>query len=283
MIEISLLEFSLLIEGFVLTLVVLVVWSILAIKRRRRDRNAARKLFEQIKHQSQTRLQTTGSFLSEKYRFEGDELDKAVKSIDQAEKRFIQKIIQVYLQRDAKEFTVIDAALAELIDAYKSLSPVMPDAKTRADLDSGALGELAELREMNTRLQEELSITKETMGNMISEFGNMFGGGHDHELAKHEVVEKMEERSGKNSTETEPEQDPAADTADENVAPAKNPVAPADDEIVLEMVEEKAAATESDAAARDTSQDRDRGQEEAADEDIDELLDGLDLSGGIDK
>jgi hypothetical protein len=43
----------------------------------------------------------------------------------------------------------------------------------------------------NENLKQELEATKEKMQGMIDEFGNMFGGGSDHELAKHEVVDKM--------------------------------------------------------------------------------------------
>lgn len=191
MIEVSLLLFTLITEALVVCLVIISISILLLLKRRKKDRVAAKKLIDQVRHQSKTRLQTTSSFLNDKYRFEGDELQRAVKSIDKAEKQFIQKIINVYLNRDAHGLNSMDACVAEMIDTYKDLSPVMPEADAAPSMDSEAAQELLELKDLNAKLTEELNITKETMTNMIGEFGNMFGGGKDHELDKSEVVEKV--------------------------------------------------------------------------------------------
>ena len=50
------------------------------------------------------------------------------------------------------------------------------------------------LKKEKAQLSEELAITKKTMDSMIAEFGNMFGGGHDNELAKTDVVGQLESR-----------------------------------------------------------------------------------------
>ena len=52
--------------------------------------------------------------------------------------------------------------------------------------------ETEKLKQENEKLKGELEDTKTTMNNMVGEFGSMFGGGADHEMAKHEVVEKVE-------------------------------------------------------------------------------------------
>lgn len=196
MIEVSLLLLTLLVEALVVCMVILIIWLLVFIKHKKNDRAAVKKLIQQIKHQSKTRLEETGSFLNEKYRFEGKELKQAIKSIDRAEKKFVQTFINVYLKRDAHGLTAMDATVAEMIDTYKSLSPVMPEADdtvSASDLEQ----ELSELKAINTKLADELHITKETMSNMISEFGNMFGGGKDHELDQDEVVEKVKSHEAK--------------------------------------------------------------------------------------
>lgn len=43
----------------------------------------------------------------------------------------------------------------------------------------------------NENLKQELEATKKKMQDTIADIGNMFGGGSDHELAKHEVVDKL--------------------------------------------------------------------------------------------
>lgn len=196
MIEVSTVLFSLLVEGFIVLLVALLVILYLAYKKKTKDRIAIKKLIDQLKQQSRIRMEETGSFLSEKYRFEGNELEKAIKSIDKAEKKFMQKVINVYAKRNSENLISLDAWVAELIETYKGLSPVMPEvdeqqANTSASAESE--GEVLRLTELNESLAEELKITKETMGNMISEFGNMFGGGSEHELEQNEVMEKMTE------------------------------------------------------------------------------------------
>ena len=287
MIEVSTILFTLLIEGFVILLIILLVWSFLAFKRNSRDKKAAFTLVEHIKDQSETRLQHTGSFLNEKYRFEGDELKNAVEAIDKSEKKFIQNIINVYLKRDADGLISMDASMADLIDTYKSLSPIMPDAETMAALEGGEnhTAELEQLRETNARLSEELSITKETMGNMIAEFGNMFGGGAEHELAKHEVLEKVGDTKNNveddNSADTAKESPAKEDSSVEITAEDNNPQqqdsatdnANASENVAIETVDADSEPEQEASAAEKQPQ----GQI-VTDEDIDDLLDGIDLS-----
>jgi PHP family Zn ribbon phosphoesterase len=193
-IELSILNFSLLVEGVLILLVILILWVIINLKTKKRDRAAASLLVEHIKHQSKTRTETTSSYLHEKYLLEGDVLKQTVKSIDDSEKKFFQKLINIYLNRDAKGLSVIDASVAEMIDIYKSLTPVIPIVDVDAEV-SAAVAEkeqqLEALQETNAKLSDELGITKETLSSMVGEFGNMFGGGHEHGMDKDEVFKKM--------------------------------------------------------------------------------------------
>jgi len=261
MIEISVALLTLLIEALVISIAGLVIWAVISLKKLARDRKAASTLVEQIKHQSQTRLESTGSFLNEKYSFEGDQLTKAVAAIDKAEKKFMQTMLQIYLKRDAERFESIDASLAELIDTYKSLTPLVPQAAS-----AEVMQELETLRSSNDHLKEEFSITKETMSNMISEFGNMFGGGHEHELAKHEVVERVVKKDGEI---TQPQ--PAV--ASEQTIESESLVDDAEDDpdgIIL-----------SDAnldEALDGELPDEPDVEVLTDEGVDELLNGIDLA-----
>ncbi len=310
MFEVSTVLFSLIVEGFIALLVVVIVLTILFFKHKRRDRDAITKLVDQIKQQSKIRLEKTGSFLIEKYRFEGNDLEKAVKAIDKAEKKFMQRIINVYLKRDSDSFVSIDAWVAELIETYKELSPVMPDAEMLAEMvaeQSSAGGEdlteeLEALQKTNEKLAEELSITKETMGNMIAEFGNMFGGGKEHELEDGQVitkvVETIDEKPDSENTEmpttanevAEPSLEASADAAIQLDQPEDAggeaedtsiedllmsvDIEPESDELMAETT-----ATEPETENRDDSSKKDTPvQKEVFDEGIDDLIDGIDLS-----
>jgi len=195
MIEVNLALFILLIESLVVVSIVLVLVLVLAMRKRRRKRAAIAQLVSQIKKQSELRTQETGSFLQEIYQLEDDELVKAVNTIDKSEKQLFQKLVDSYLHDDPEIIITIDAAVAGMIDTYKELKPKEAEIDTSFADEREALHEqVKQLEESNEKLKEELGITKTTMSNMISEFGNMFGGGADHELANYEVVEKVEEK-----------------------------------------------------------------------------------------
>jgi preprotein translocase subunit YajC len=194
MIEVNAAVFLLLIEALVLTIIIFAAVMFFVIKKRRRKRVAIAQLVSQIKKQSELRLKETGSFLKDIYQLDDDDLAKAVKSIDKSEKQFFQNLIDSYLTEEPALIASIDASVAGMIDTYKELKPKQPE------VDNSVVDERDELKkqiqileESNEKLKEELGITKTTMSNMIAEFGNMFGGGSDHEMANFEVVEKLEE------------------------------------------------------------------------------------------
>lgn len=292
MIEVSALVITLISEAIVALLIIVSVGIFIGTKRKRKDRKAAMKLVTQIKKQSQTRLQQTGSFLSEKYSFDGDELKKAVKAIDTSEKKFMQKVINMYLKRDAKSLAAMDASVAELIDTYKSLSPIMPAADEQPSAQSPDAEELERLYESNARLTQELAKAKEAMNNMTAEFGNMFGGGQDHELAKHEVMDKVVEKKPEEDDDMGIEIDEATDDPNETESIAK-----AGQEIDVQVesefgpeqsvkkqddikVDDSPAENEQPAQLEPDKQDADKKSDEEVviDEELDDLLDGIDLS-----
>jgi len=283
-----------LVETLALLALILGIWIFLSIRRRRSTRKAVDDLVEQIRKQSRLRLEETGSFLEEKYRFEGDELQKAVEQVDKAEKLFFQRVLNLYLKRDDERIKSLDAWVAELIGVYKSLSPVMPAAGESA-VDENTQKKVDELERSRQALEEELKITKTTMSNMIAEFGNMFGGGKDNELEQSEVVEKVVnpdevdpervteilegESTGEVSMVTpeapveqappaadEPPPQPAEETVEEGID---------DDEVLPAPDFENPDATAGEKTKTLTDDLAIEGDDE-----IDELLDGIDLSDG---
>ena len=287
MITISTLMFILAVELLVILILTLLLWGFFTLRAKRRDRAAVRQLVSQIMHQSKTRQQETNSFLHEKYRFQGDELNKAVEAIDKSEKKFIQKFINIYLQRDAQALSALDAGLAEVVDTYKNLTPIMADAEslqqreTVESVKADAAKQVEQARQETERLSEELSITKQTMTNMIAEFGNMFGGGAGHELAKHEVIKKMQESTSQaepaQAAESEPETVAIAKHRDNRNAPASNAgvdtaAQPAADQ--AEVVEQAAI---SDDNANSDQQKTNTGQI-VSEDDIENLLNDIELT-----
>ncbi|MFT5504667.1 MAG: molybdopterin converting factor small subunit [Gammaproteobacteria bacterium] len=189
MFEINPAIFILLCEAVGVLSIVCTWLIVVKIKKQSQMQKAAGALVSQIHQQSKTRTEQTGSFLQEIYQLEDAELAKAVKTIDQHEKKFFQVIIDAFAKNETDRIKSIDADLAELIDTYKTLKP----KKEKLDIsDSEAtLAELERLVKENASLREELAITNKTMADMIGEYGNMFGGGSDHELEQGDIVEKV--------------------------------------------------------------------------------------------
>ena len=268
MIEVSFVLFTLLAEGFLLSLAVILMGVIWVFKRKKRDRIAAETLVEHIKHQSRTRLEVTSSFLNEKYLLEGDALTQAVQDIDLTEKQFFQKLINIYLNRDSEGLSSLDASVAEMVDIYKSLSPKAPQSDPAENEVCDVKLEqkenkIKELQESHDKLVEELAITKETMSNMIGEFGNMFGGGQDHDLDKGDVMDKVIQQQDEETTNIQVEKEGPA----ESVPVQESAANPADDvEIDLDEV------------AVNPSTDEPKEAQVVTDEDVDDLLKSLDLS-----
>ncbi len=301
MTEVSTILLTLLIEGFLFLLLALSVWIFFAVRKTKRAKTAAAKLVEQIQNQSAKRLKETGSFLEEKYLFEGNELKKAVKSIDKAEKIFMQKVINMYISHDDKAMQSMDATVAEFIDSYKSLKPAIQEVVTEVDGDDNTAAiedrseEVENLKAEKEKLKEELAITKETMGNMIAEFGSMFGGGKENDVKAEEIFEKVSEHEGDESSmkteesssdngaqntsadtvENEPQ---SADSSNANKIPEEVEAVPVADteatENEIAIVEEHVKKESVD----ETETDASISSEVAMDEGIDELLDGIDLS-----
>ena len=206
----------LLAEACFILLVVLVVVLWLQIKSKGRQRKAVEQLVSQIKQQSKTRTQETGSFLQESYDLTDNELTSAVKSIDKQERKFFQKLVDVLGRSDVSQITSLDASVAELVDTYKSLKP----KAVSANIDEGAgenTADIEALKVQNESLVEELKITKETMSNMIKEFGSMFGGGQDHDLDNAEVAEKV------TTPGESPDESDIAATKEENLGDSHSP------------------------------------------------------------
>ncbi len=278
MIEISVIFLSLLIEAYVILLFAALTWLYFASRKKKNDRQAALKLVEQIKHQSDTRLTATGSYLEEKYQFEGQQLAKAVKSIDKAEKSFFQKVIDMYLKRDAEAFGKLDAFVAEMIAAYKELTPAIRVEKSDNN-DAEKDAEIARLKEENEQLTEQLAITNKTMSDMIAEFGNMFGGGKDNELEQNEVVNKLiKKHQQADSADVDPDLERAETAEAEEVEEANTAMLDMDD-IAIEGVDLEGGAVQVSQQEADPETEAEVDEEVASDADIDDILNGIISSG----
>ncbi len=189
MLEVNAIYFILLAEGFVLLLVLLLAWVLVTLIRRRRRRNDIAEFAAGIKGRSASRRQQTESYLQAVYQLEGEELRTTLADIDKHETEFFQHLVESLYRRSRAQITTLDLSLDKLIKAYKCLQPrveTTPWEELEADQ------EITTLRGENETLRTDLLVAQNQLGDLITEFGEIFGGGKDHQLTLQEVMDKVD-------------------------------------------------------------------------------------------
>jgi hypothetical protein len=187
--EVNAIYFILLAEGFVLLLILLLVWVLITLISKRQKSRSIAELQARVKHRSLLRSEQTKSFLQTIYHLEGEDLSAALADIEHHETEFFQHLIDSLYRGGRAQLTTMDIALDKLIESYKCLQP---RSESTSQEEQEAVQEIVSLRVENETLRSELSVAKNKLSNTISEFGDMFGGGKDHQLALHEVVERID-------------------------------------------------------------------------------------------
>lgn len=189
MLEVNAIYFILLVEGFLLLLVLLLISALIALVRKRRNRRYMAELEARVRDRSQQRGEQTKSFLQAAYHLEGEDLNSALVNIDQHEIDFFQYLADALARGDYTRLATIDTSLDKLIESYKCL---LPHEQAIPREEPEVMQEINTLRGENETLRDELSVAKNKLNDTITEFADMFGGGRDHQLALHEVVEKID-------------------------------------------------------------------------------------------
>lgn len=194
MIEVSKLLLLALGELLLLSLVYVGVVNFLALSRRRRERAAIKTLVARIKEDSGRREAETRKIMEERFGLTENNLEETVRKIARHEKAFYQTLIDVFIKRDTEAVQNLCVDYEGSVDVYRSIElPAKADTQkgvTAADVaDDDHMEELILLKAENQRLTEELQVTMDTMGNMLSEYTLMFAPDVDASLDR----EKMRE------------------------------------------------------------------------------------------
>lgn len=118
MLEVSAILLILLIEGIVILLSIMLLVIVLRVRKDQYDRNSVRQLVSQINHFSEVRMKETATYLHDIYELEGSELSQVVNEIDTRERKFIQKIINLFLHGETSRLAEINTTMTELIEPY---------------------------------------------------------------------------------------------------------------------------------------------------------------------
>jgi len=300
MIEVNALLFTLLAEGTGLLSIILIIWIVLSIRKKAKDKAAAKTLIAQIKKQSVERLNAIKTFLSTTG-LEGDELQIEVKKIDRLEKDFFTQLVRLYLKREAAILSSIDKPFDLVIASYKE--KVSEQSNTDAVEEDQNLVVIKVLEKEKEALNLELEITKTTMGNMMTEFNTMFAGGNETVQTSKEALQSTMAEVESDDVDVEEEIDVHVEdsVAEENVddvsesdiddifntqeaaVPAARIEEPskAVDEDEMDDIFSAVNVDETMAPKPLSESDEDFGSIVSSD-DVDDLLDGIDLSQEID-
>jgi len=186
--EVNAIYFILLVEGFGLLLALILLWILIAVFRQRRKGRAVRDLAARFRRRSEQRGGQTEAFLQAVYQLEDEDLRNALQNIERHETQFFQLLIASLQRARSEHISALDAALDKLIESYKCLQPRLQDGTPG---DEVRLEEIESLRSENDELRSELSAADSKLSDMLAEFGNLFGGGKDHELELHELKKKL--------------------------------------------------------------------------------------------
>ncbi len=189
MLEVNAIYFILLIEALVLLLILLLVLVLVVLIRRRRRCRDVAQLVSSIKDGSALRGAQTKSFLETVYQFEAEDMRSALLNIEKQEAEFFQHLIDSLYRRSGAPVTTLNELLYRLIESYKCLQPRF-EAKPVEEPE--AVRELATMREENETLHGDLSLANNKLSAMMMEFGEIFGGGKDHQLTLKEIMDKVD-------------------------------------------------------------------------------------------
>jgi len=193
--EVNAIYFVLLVEGFALLLILVLLWVLIAVIRLRRKGKAIRRLAQRFDRGMHGRRQQTQAFLLALYRPGERDLQAALEQIERHESEFIQLLLEVLRRGRGSQIDGLDGALFKWIESYKCLQP---RTETKAEQNESrpleietVRREVEALRGENDDLRNELCAAQSSLDDMLAEFGNMFGGGKEHELDLHDLKKKL--------------------------------------------------------------------------------------------
>jgi hypothetical protein len=189
MTEIESLHLMLLLELLGLLAIVCVAMVIVSLVRSRRERQAINRLVGLVKEDSGRRQEETRSLLEKRFGYEGELSKKIARKLSRKELGLYQTLINLFIKRDAKAMEGLNIVFEDAVAPYreldvsknaavqevvkvveKSATPISPEDESVEAKDNG---ELQRLRIENQQLLEELQLTMNTLGNLLSQYSSM--------------------------------------------------------------------------------------------------------------
>ncbi len=229
-----------------------------SMRRKKYDHAAALALIGQIKDKEESRLEETRALAGRIPGASDTEAEELAISIRNSELAHYQLLVDSYIKRDAAAFRDVCESFEAATDPYRKMEHARESTSEDVEVQIVDPGEFETLREEKERLAEELKITMETMGRMLSEYACMYAGGAVEELDKESIANMY---SADEAAFGEGEDEAVEDTASSG-EPEAAAATPSDDADIpaldQEWLEEAVKASESEASPDADSADQDK-------------------------
>ena len=253
--NISPLVFALLGELLLITAVISVFMLTGSVRRKKRDRAAALALIGQVKAKEESRLEETRALVGRVQGASDIGAEALALSIRNGELAHYQLLVDSYIKRDAQAFQGVCESFEAATDPYRKMGYAQENLSEDSEVQVVDPGELEILREEKERLAEELKITMETMGRMLSEYACMYAGGSAEEFDKESITNMY------SADEAENDEDVVEDTASFGEPEAAAATPPGDADIPVldqEWIDEAVEAAEQEDEPNNDAGDRDK-------------------------
>jgi hypothetical protein len=222
------------------------------------------------------------------YGLKDDALEAKVNEIDKRERKFYHRVATMYQNRSDAMLATLNVALEGTTRPYYELDmQIAAPAEQPAEQQHSGIdpAEMEALHKQNEELQNELAVTMETIGRMLSEYSSMFGSEEAEGIDKDKIMEAFE--VDESSAESEVEETEDTENEVEVVADLDSGEENEDVEIVSELDEdllseegeladEQEDELDVDALFESVRADEDdkAGSDDLSEDDIDDILSG---------
>ena len=177
------------------------------LRRKKRDRGAVQHLISEIKEGEGKRQSETQEICRHRYGIQGEALESLVTDIDRREKAFYQRLINLYLQQDTEAMATLHLAFQDATEPYRSMEVPQADTEVVPVRSETRSVELERLQQENARLSQELAISKDTLGRMLTEYASMYAGGKGEVLDKEKMLQMFQAEAIAQAAASEPSAD----------------------------------------------------------------------------
>ena len=249
-----------------------------SVVKKRKGRKYISEMFSSITSHRDNRKQQLRDALTA-YGLEGESLENKITEIDKEEQQLYKRIAHMYHRRSDVMLSNLPIAIEASTKPYLELNlTAVASEGTDSDVDAE---DYKALQEQNQQLQDELAVSMETIGRMLSEYSSMFNTEDDADLDKNKIMEAFEINEG----DLEDGVDEEADQEEEDTSePEDLDLVDDQEELVevedFEIEDEEPVITdeeelEAEPATEEDADDIDLDDVSVSDVDIDDILDDV--------